>query len=437
MDSIINRSQINKPVGVGRYSYIVTQSPVYYGWIILVVGTIGQIMTSPGQTYVNSIFIEYFIRDLNISRTLVSTLYTIGTLTASLGLPWVGRQVDRRGPRVMVTAISVALGLACIYMGFVLNAAMLLIGFILLRMMGQGSLSLVSTNVINQWWVRRRGPLLGISGVAGALLGVGAFPNLVNWLIPLYGWRAAYMVLGVMLLLVMAPLGYLFFRNRPEDHGLLPDGLTTPASLTVPSTSAVIFTEDNWTLQEATRTPVFWVFTLGMASISMLGTGLQFHIVSIFADNGQSAALAALAYVPVAITTALTNLASGFLVDRVRLRVLMALALMLQALSMWMVPHLGVVTLAMVFGVVIGATSGLMRTVNTVAFAKYYGRLHLGAIAGVTSTVLVASSALGPMPMGLARDLLGNYATTLNLLTLLPLGLAIACLFVDRPVRLK
>jgi cyanate permease len=167
----------------------------------------------------------------------------------------------------------------------------------------------------------------------------------------------------------------------------------------------------------------------------MLGTGMQFHVVSIFADNGLSSTLAAASYVPVAITSAATNLASGFLVDRVRLRVIMAIALLLQAVSLWMVSYLNLVALAMLFGVVIGATSGLMRTVSTVAWAKYYGRRHLGSISGVTSTVLVASSALGPLPMGLARDLLGSYTVTLAVLVVIPLALAVASLFVDRPAR--
>ena len=115
-------------------------------------------MTSPGQTYVVSIFIEDFIADLGISRSLISTLYTLGTLIGSFALPIVGYQIDRRGARLMVGVITALFGLACVYMGYVQNAVMLGFGFIALRMLGQGSLGMVCTNVINQWWARRRGP---------------------------------------------------------------------------------------------------------------------------------------------------------------------------------------------------------------------------------------------------------------------------------------
>ena len=208
-------------------SRLVAASPVYYGWVILAVGSIGGVMTSPGQTYVFSAFINHFIEDLGLSRSLVSTLYTVGTLTASLVLPFVGRQFDRRGARVMITLMSLLLGLACMYMGFVSNALMLGIGFFLLRQLGQGSLSLVSKNVINLWWVRRRGVIMGISGVFAALLG-GLFPYLVNSLNSHYSWRITYALLGALVLLVMLPTGWIFTRDRPEDHGLLPDDAAAP-----------------------------------------------------------------------------------------------------------------------------------------------------------------------------------------------------------------
>ncbi len=180
-------------------------------------------MTSPGQTYAFSAFLDYFIQDLELSRSLVSTLYTVGTLTASFVLPFVGRQFDKRGARVMITLMSLLLGLACIYMGFVRGALMLGIGFFMMRQFDQGSLSLISRNVINLWWVRRRGVVMGISGVVRALLG-GLFPYMINSMIPIYGWRMTYIILGAVLILFMLPIGWIFTRDRPEDHGLLPDG---------------------------------------------------------------------------------------------------------------------------------------------------------------------------------------------------------------------
>ena len=76
-----------------------------------------------------------------------------------------------------------------------------------------------------------------------------------------------------------------------------------------------------------------------------------------------------------------------------------------------------------------------MRTVSGVAWADYFGRLHLGSISGSASTILIAGSALGPVPLGLARDAFGSYDVALQALILLPLLLAAASLFTDKPKR--
>lgn len=421
----------SKKPSIVHSSGLVNKSPVFYGWIIMLIGTLGMIMTSPGQTYSVSIFIEYFIVELGISRSFVSTLYTSGTLVGSFALPIIGRQIDRRGPRRMVVIISALFGLACIYMGFVRNAVMLGLGFIAIRMLGQGGLGLVCQNVINQWWVRWRGMAMGISGSLISLLGLGGFPSLINWLLPIYGWQLTYMLLGLMLLLVMMPLGLMFFRNRPEDYGLQPDGRKPePGQDTAAAAERI---EENWTLPQALRTSAFWISEAGIGSISMLATGLFFHMVSIFQDSGLTPTVAASVYLPIALTTAIVKLGSGLVVSRIPVRLLLAGSLFFQALSLVMAQFLQSVELAFLYGIILGATMGLVGTVSSVIWAMYFGRRHLGSITGVTATISIVGSALGPMPLGIARDLLGSYNTALTISTGLPLLLGVVSLFVKRP----
>jgi sugar phosphate permease len=422
----------SRDLSAARSSRLVSGAPVFYGWIIMLAGSFGLIMTSPGQTYSVSIFIESFIADLGVSRSVVSTLYTAGTLLGSLAQPIFGRQIDRRGSRYMVVVIAGIFGLACIYMGFVSSAIMLGLGFTAIRMFGQGGLGLVCTNVMNQWWVRRRGTVLGISGVLLSMFGLGGFPNLINWLIGQFGWRVTYVVLGISLLLIMTPLGWLLFRNKPEAYGLQPDGGHPVGALDEPRSRLA---EQNWLPSEAVRTSAYWILAAGLAAISMLATGLFFHMVSIFDDNGLSAAVAASVYVPIALTTAIANLGSGLLVNRVPLRVLLAVALFLQALSLWMAQFLRGAELALLYGLILGATMGLTRTVSSTAWAAYFGRRHLGSISGLSSTILVAGSALGPLPLGIARDVLGSYNQALAVLAVLPLLLAILAFFARRPSK--
>ena len=418
------------------HSRMVTNSPIFYGWIILFAGTFGMVMTSPAQTTIVSVFIEHFIEDFGISRTLISAMYTGGSLVGSLALPIIGRSIDRHGARVMVAVILGIFGIACVYMGYVQNAVMLAVGFAVLRMFGKGGLELVSQNVVNQWWVRRRGFMMGIFGMVSGLLGMGVFPNLANWLISSQGWRFTYLVFGTFLLCVVLPVCGLLFRDRPEIFGLRPDNDNNAVGDET-ADAQVGTLEENWTLKEALRTRAFWVFAIGLSLISLLGTGQFFHMISIFADKGLSPGVAAAVFAPVALTVAVVNLAGGVLVDRIEVRYLMALGLLFQVVSLLMALILRSPEMALLYGVVIGITGGLARTVTSVVWAKYFGRLELGSIAGVSSTVVVIGAALGPLPYGIARDLMGNYQGAFAVLAALPLLLAVGSLFVRRPVRAR
>ena len=417
-----------------RRSRLVDASPIYYGWVILIIGTVGAILTSPGQTYVISVFIDHFITDLDISRSLVSTLYTVGTLVASFVLPFVGRQLDLRGARLMTVVASLLLGVTCFYMGWIQNAWMLGIGFCALRMLGQGSLSLICRNAVNQWWVRRRGLAMGILGMTSALVGSGGFPNLVNWLISVFGWRYTYPLLGLLLLFVMIPLGWIFVRNRPEEYGLEPDGGNRGTDSGDLESRGPI--EENWTLSEVIRTPTFWLLVAGLSSMSALSTGLTFHFFSIFKDNGLSSTVTASIFFPIAATGAVVQLAGGLLIDRIPVRVMLATSLLLQAVVLVMAPVLQSVEMAFGLGVLMGMRGGFQMVVSNVVWANYFGRRHLGSITGVTSTLSVAGSALGPMPFGVGRDLLGSYEGILTGFAVLPFVLAFVTLFfAKRPRR--
>jgi MFS family permease len=184
------------------------------------------------------------------------------------------------------------------------------------------------------------------------------------------------------------------------------------------------------------HTSVFWTGGAGIASISMLTTGLFFHMVSIFQDSGLTPTVAASVYLPIALTSALVTLASGALLRWIPVHLLLAASLVLQAVSLvmagWFLQGTG---MALLYGLTLGTMLGLIRTVSSVMWAIYFGRQHLGSITGVTTTISVVGTALGPMPLGIARDLLGSYNTALTISAVLPLSLGVVSLFGRKPKR--
>jgi MFS family permease len=422
-------------------SRVITRSPVYYGWVILIVGTLGVIMSSPGQTYSFSVFIEEFIRDLGLTRTSVSGLYTVGTITGSLMLPYIGRLIDKHGSRRMVVLIALGFGLACVYMSTVSTFLMLGIGFVFMRMLGQSSITIVSRNVMNQWWVRRRGFVLSISTLVAATLGSGTFPGLIKWLIPQFGWRMTYVILGVAVMAIMMPIGYLFFRDRPELFGLFPDGLKNQAEADaldkVAKADVVLVDAENWTAQEAMKTRTFWIIALSIAASSMLGTGLTFHIVSIFQESGLSDNLAAAIFFPMALTTAIMSIPFGWLIDRVEAKYLVVAGLVILTIVIIFSGYISSPTVAIIYGIVFGLGNAFDRVVSNVIWANYFGRPNLGAISGATMTIGAAASGLGPLVYGVGFDLSGSYRPSLWLSTLYPVIMIVLVLTVRRPTKRK
>jgi MFS transporter, OFA family, oxalate/formate antiporter len=400
-------------------SRTIERSPVYYGWVILVVGTLGLMMTMPGQTVGVSVFLDPIIDELGATRAGVSLLYTLGTLTGALALPWVGRSIDRRGPRLAVGWIAAGFAAACVYMATVTSLPALAIGFVLLRGLGQGALGLVSLHVINVWFVRRRGLAVGITGIGMALATAG-FPRMIEAGIEGFGWRAAYAGLGALVALTILPLGIAFFRGHPERYGSVPDGRAGagPARAAPP--------EPSFTVAQARRSAAFWLLAGAVACISALGTGLLFHHYDLMASRGIDRSTATTLFAWFAWVIAGTHLATGVLSDRLDPRVPVVTMLLLQAASLVFAGYVTPATLP-VYGVLIGVTQGIMGNVSGTAFARFFGRSAIGGIKGTASTLSVAGAAAGPVLLAWGPDLLGGYGPTLWLLAPLPLALALAC----------
>jgi MFS family permease len=421
-------------VNTTKSSRLIKATPFFYGWVILVVGTVGIIMMAPSQTFTLSVFLDDFIKELGISRANISLLYGLATLAASFMLPLTGRMVDRYGPRLMTPLIALGLGLATMGMALVQGVGTFFIGLLALRFLGFGSLQLVSNNLIAQWFIRRRGRVMGLAGLS-LPVGLMVFPALSQTLIEQFGWRWALVLLGLLVWVIMLPVSLLFFKDRPELYGLYPDGNPPPPLILDSSGENVASIEKNWTLAEARRTGVFWLFSAGLTVLTMILAGLVFHQVSLFEVRGLSREMAVSAFNVIAIFSVIGNLGMGWLLDRFQARLLLALTLFLLALTMVMIQVMATPAQGFVYGALCGLTSGGFRVIDAVVWAKYFGRLHLGSIRGAVMIGVVGGTALGPYPLGLSLDTLGSYAPALTGLLVLPVGIGLAALLIKRPER--
>jgi MFS family permease len=420
-------------------SRAIDRSPVFYGWVIWAIATVGIIASAPGQAYTVSIFIDHYIADFNLDRTAISTLFGVGTFIAALSLTYVGRQIDKRGGRLVGSVVAISFSVVLVLVSLITGPFTMFISFIAIRFLGQGSMTLVSGNAIAQWWRNRRGWVMGLALVGFALF-QAVYIGTLQQLIDNYGWRTTWVILGAAVGAVVVPVWWLFMRDRPEYYGLQPDAKMISPHLDASITDlnhvdnlSHVDDEENWTLKEAMRTPIFWVFLCGRLVSVLWGTGLVFHQVSIITGHGHPEAAVAATYGLLALVNAGVTLGAGLLVNKLRPGHILAAQLTMMTITLILAMHMDQGWMLKVFALTFGAVFALGATFDGNIWADLFGRLHHGEIRGFVFTTLITGTSIGPIVFGFSYDYLGGY-TPIYLV-----GIALACVafvatfFVNRP----
>ena len=403
----------------------------FYGWIILMAAGAGIFASGPGQSHTFSVFIGPISRDLGVGATAISSAYGLATLIAALGLPFVGRLVDRYGARKIMLTVVIFLGLGCIAFGFAPGIIWLALGFGALRFFGQGSLMLTSVNVVSHWFSRKRGFAMGMM-LLGFAISMAIHPPLSQWLIEQVGWRQAWIWLGVSTWVLMVPIVFFLLQDAPESIGLLPDGernIEHDDKQTTNKHGA----EFGFTLKEALATSTFYIVAAALCTMSMLVTALHFFQVSIFEHQGLTPSIAAWMFPLSAIIAVLTQPIVGRCLDKFPTpRVItMSLATLCAALlSMSMVSDL---LTAILYAVIFGINNAFNMTLFGYLWPRYFGRRHIGSVQGTGQMIGVIGASIGPIPLGMAFDLTDDYKLTLIGLAILPALVGILTQFLKEP----
>ena len=384
-------------------------------------------LTGPGQTIGVSVFVDWLIADLGLTRSEVSLAYLVGTITAALAMPVAGRMIDVSGVRKAMTVIGLGFGAALMAMSGVTGFVTLALGFVLIRGLGQGSLTLASTVAVTLWFEKRRGTMLGIYSTGLGML-MSLVPIGLSFVIEGVGWRTAWIVAGVVIWLTVVPIARFGMIDRPADIGQVPDGVRVEAKPGAPPARAAS------TRSEALRTWRFWVLVSASSAVGMLSTALNFHQISLLGDAGLTPTAAAAMFLPQTVGTGVAGLLFGVVSDRLTVRTLLPMSMALLAASLVLVSFLVPGPLVVLYAVLLGATGGASRTVSATLMPRWFGVTNIGAIQGVATFVVVASTAVGPVAFSVARDAAGDYRTAALLYALIPVAVAVAALTV-KPMR--
>ncbi len=409
---------------------IASRIPFFYGWVMLPIVLVIQVATSPGQTYGVSVFNPHIRNDLGLSQSEISGAYMCGTLLASLPMIYVGTLMDRYGPRRILTGVVILFSLTCGAMSHATGLVTLFLSFLFLRMLGQGSMGLLTANTMALWFNRKLGFAVGIVSV-GSSLSMGIVPSANLWLIQSFGWRGAYAILGILVVGMVLPLLAFLFRNRPEDLGQAPDGRKIePFIQSHPNRPKA---EKVHNLAFAIRTRAYWILVVSVFMPALTITGIHFHAVQIYLDAGLAEADAAQMFSFFAVAVAISMLIGGIMADRFRLNRLLSASMVGISSGIWLLTHVSSPWSSCLFAVVLGAGLGVFMSVRSTIWVRYYGRAHLGKIRGTVSTIEIAASSTGPFLMGVAHDWVGSYNSMLTIAALITAPIVFVALLATPP----
>ena len=397
------------PAGQALPRAVAAALPVYYGWVVLACLCCAGFARQGPAVATLSVFVEPLTREFGWSRAALSGAVSLGGLMAALVSPLIGPMLDRRGSRLVLCLAIAVNGVALLLLSLTPSLLVFYLLFCVARMNWAGPFDLGIYGALNNWFLARRTVAASILNLA-QMFGLVAMPLIAQFAMLHDGWRAGWLALGVVVLVVGFMPVWLFLVRRPEDMGLEPDRI----ALTVHNTVVAPAAEPRFSRQEAIRTPAFWLLMLYTVMVYPVQAGVSLHQAAHLIARGLDSTTAALVVSGFSLMSMLATAVCGFLPRRLPVRFPLALAAAMLAAGTLLMPGIasaaGGFFAAGLFGLGIGA----MLTLTPVAWAEYFGRANYGAIRGYALSAQVLAQAVGPLLSGVLFDWTGAYTVSLH-----------------------
>ena len=401
----------------GLRARLAQRLPFYYGWVILAVASVPSFGARPVMAVATlSVFVVPMTDEFGWSRAQFSGAVSLGALFGLLVSPFAGRLIDRYGSGVLLSASSAVVGLCAIGLSLTSPIWSFYALYVPGRAVFSSPLELGTSTAVSNWFIRRRPMGLAYMGIIQGI-GLTIFPVIAQVLIDGWGWRTAWLAVGIFTLSTGIIPMLLLMARRPEDMGLEADPekdhRTVPTSNVAaagapPSASN---TESNYTVRQALATRAFWLLAIFSVFGFVVQAGISLHQVPHYIGQGVPTHLAALTASTFAFGQVPGGVFWSFWARRVPLRVLLSVAAATMSVGAIGTGFSSSLSTGIPMGFLLGVGVGGIHLLLRLTWADYYGRLHLGSIRGLTLPAQIGGQAIGPIIAGFMYDSTGGYET--------------------------
>jgi MFS family permease len=375
----------------------------YPGWKIVLAGFFGVMVSFAAVVpYTFGLFLKPLANAFGWHREAISAGFSISALTVAAASPGLGLLLDRFGPRRII--LPCILFFSGAYLSLALLTPHLLhfyLTFFVIGLVGNGTAYLGYSRAITTWFDRRRGLALSIM-LAGGACGAMFLPVIAQAAITDYGWRNAYVLLGVLALVLGFPLTAWLVREQP-----------------VAQQSAHVSVEVGNSVGEALRGRIFWVIAATVCLYAISVNGAIAHLSALLTDRGVSTQGASYSIAIIGATGLIGRILTGVFLDRFFGPRVSQIMLLMTVAGIVLLSVAHTLTAGLIAASFIGFSMGSEGDITPYLLSRYFGLKRLSTLYALTWTAYAVGGATGPLVVGRIFDSLGSYrAGTIQLLAL-------------------
>ena len=368
-----------------------------------------------------SVFYAVLIDHFGWSRTSLAWAISLSRLETGILGGVEGVLVDKFGPRPLMVIGSVIMGVGFILLSRIdslFDYYILFICFIVVGQAFRGQIPL--DTAVATWFIRRRGTAFGLLRASTAIGAAGVV--VLAWFVTTYGWRGAFVAIGVGTIILGIPAG-LVMRRRPEFYGQLPDGdmpttedspILAPvagASEDSPPRAAVAATEPDigMTVRQALSGWPFWTISIAFALRSGTTSAAALHAIPLVIDMGYSPTVAASVLGSMGFFSIVGRLGGGILNDRYGTKRVSIVAMVTLAIAFLVLSTARDLTQVWVFVAIYAPSFGTLAATLPAIKGEYFGRRNFGTILGLSGILHTGLSMIFPVAAAWVYDTTGSY----------------------------
>jgi len=377
----------------------------YYGWFILAVVFIAQMLTIGLTSYSFGLFVIPVSAEFGLSRadTNIGLMTIIGGM--SLGAPFMGWVLDRVSARLVMAASVLGFAAGLIAISFA-KSPLLIFGLLAfpVSLCAISSSHLMTSTMVSRWFYARRGRALGIAALSTSVAGVVVVKAL-SYFIEHVGWRLTLRSYSVFEGVLVAVLALLVIRNRPSDVGVPIDGVKASAV----EQAQIVADDQVYPWIKLLKSRDLWLIALASGTLMSIDYALYASLVPYGRLRGLSADQAANLMATIATVAFCGKIGSGYLCDRIDKRWLMAAVSVVTVVFMLILAshpsHTALLVACATAGLGIGATMPVWYA----SIGQRFGARSYGAALGLTFAVHLPLQLMTVRFAGVVFDRTGGY----------------------------